>query len=86
MRKKIEKNHQQSVAVYLEEVLAKMMTINLLLQVVIRMASMSLLGAASPASAEDDDESHKKWEQNLCDILGQTEIYSGSYDCKIEFL
>jgi hypothetical protein len=43
-------------------------------------------GAATPASAEDDDESHKKWEQDLCDILGQTEIYAGAYDCKIEFI
>jgi hypothetical protein len=50
------------------------------------LGAATLLGAATPASAEDDAESHKKWEQTLCDILGQTEIYSGAYDCKIAFV
>jgi hypothetical protein len=51
-----------------------------------RRAANLMLGAATPASAKDDEESHKKWEQDLCDILGQSEIYSGAYDCKIEFV
>jgi hypothetical protein len=51
-----------------------------------RRSTNLMLGDTTPASAEDDAESHKKWEQTLCDILGQTEIYAGAYDCKIQFV
>merc|ERR1712150_253993 len=35
---------------------------------------------------KDDDESHSKWEESLCSILGQTEIFVTVTDCKIEFV
>ena len=34
----------------------------------------------------DGKASHAEWEKDLCDCLGQTDIFAGAHDCKIEFV
>ena len=44
------------------------------------------LAEDAPVSAEDDEESHAKWEAALCDLLSQTDVFAGVSECAISFV
>eukprot|EP00980_Cylindrotheca_fusiformis_P013642 scaffold3513_cov102-Cylindrotheca_fusiformis.AAC.3 len=50
-----------------------------------RAADGKTLGLGGPLDG-DDSQSHQQWEADLCAILGQSEFFSGAYDCEIVYV